>query len=113
MSNPITFDIPHKLGRVAAGVRLENGLDRFANAIPDGVLVEHHWDGDTLSFVVQGLGRKSDARLTVLDTNVHAFFDFPAPSPIFSATTKLHLVAAARQLLLRDAAAQRRNADDC
>jgi hypothetical protein len=100
MSNPITFDIPHKLGRAAAGERLERGLDRFANAIPDGRLIGHHWEGDTLFFVIQGMGRKSDARLEVLDTTVHVFFDLPAPSPIFSSAAKLHLVAAARQLLL-------------
>jgi hypothetical protein len=99
MGEPITLDIPHKLGRAAARQRLENGIGQLATTVPGGSLVEHHWDGDTLSFVMQAMGQRIGAKLEVLDATVHAVIDLPPFAALFANTVRSHLEAAGTKLL--------------
>jgi hypothetical protein len=99
MSDLITLDIPHKLGRAGARQRLDDGIGQLAGTVPGGSLVEHHWEGDTLAFVLQAMGQRIRAELQVLDTTVHAVIDLPAFAALFANTVKSHLEAAGTKLL--------------
>lgn len=57
MSEPVTVDIPHKLGRDEAKDRLRKGLDMLTSFIPGAGILDDQWDGDSLSFKVCALGR--------------------------------------------------------
>ena len=48
MPEPITIDIPHKLGRAGARTKLQAGVGQIAGIVPGGSLREHRWEGDTL-----------------------------------------------------------------
>jgi hypothetical protein len=77
VTDPVTVDIPHKLGREGARTRIENGLGKLAGMFPGGTVTEHHWDGDALSFTVQAMGQKVASRLELFDDRVHAVLDLP------------------------------------
>ena len=50
MANPVTVDIPHKLGRESARSRLDGSIGKLADMFPGGGNVMHHWEGDTMVF---------------------------------------------------------------
>ncbi len=77
MSQPIEVDLPHSLGREGAKARIEGGFGKLAGFVPGGNVSEHRWDGDTLHFVVEGMGQRVAVRLDVADTKVHARFELP------------------------------------
>jgi len=77
MSQPIEVDLPHRLGKVAAKQRIEGGFGKLAGFIPGGHVAEHHWTGDTLNFVAEGMGQRVAVRLDVGVSNVHATFELP------------------------------------
>jgi Putative polyhydroxyalkanoic acid system protein (PHA_gran_rgn) len=99
MSEPVTMDIPHQLGRAAARERIEKGVGQLAQVIPGGVLNSHEWDGDTLTFVVEAMGQRVAARLDVLDTRVHAIIDLPAWAGLLAGRVKSKLLGAGTKLL--------------
>ena len=77
MSKPIEVDLPHQLGVAGARARIEGGFDKLAGYIPGGHVSEHRWDGDTLNFVIEGMGQRVAVRLDVTERNVHALFELP------------------------------------
>lgn len=77
MPEPITLDIPHKLGRDVAKARIGGGIGKLAGMFPGGGTVDHRWDGDTLHFTVAALGQRVASRLEVFDDKVHAVVDLP------------------------------------
>jgi hypothetical protein len=81
---PIEVDLPHKLGRAGARERMERGMGKLADFIPGGTIAEQRWDGDTLVLTVEGMGQRVGARLTVLETHVHALFDLPPMLALFA-----------------------------
>ncbi len=78
MTQPIEVDLPHQLGVAAARQRIEGGFGKLAGFIPGGSVSEHRWDGDTLHFIVEGMGQRVTVRLDVTERNVHALFELPA-----------------------------------
>lgn len=93
MSQPITVDIPHQLGREGARNRLSSRVGRVPEAIPGGGTVEHRWDGDTLHMALTVMGQRIDARAEVFDDSVRATIDLPGimalmADPIRSAIEK-------------------------
>jgi len=99
MTQPITIDIPHQLGRAAARLRLEQGIGQIARAIPGASLTEHHWEGDTLSFAMKAMGQRVDAKLVVLDTAVHATLYLPPFVSVLANTMKSRFLTAGTKLL--------------
>lgn len=99
MAEPITFDMPHKLGRERARERIASGLDKLAGFIPGSTVTEQHWDGDTLSFFVEALGQRVAAKLDVLDDRVHALIDLPPMLALFANKVRDQLGAAGQKLL--------------
>ena len=84
MNQPITVDIPHKLGKAGARAKMESGADKLASFIPGGSVTEHKWDGDNLSFVVEAMGQRVGTTMEVLEDKVHATFDLPPMLALFA-----------------------------
>jgi len=84
MTNPLTVDIPHKLGRDAARSRLDGGIGKLADMFPGGGAITHRWEGDTMLFTVQAMGQTIASRLEVHDAFVHAVIDLPPFLSLFA-----------------------------
>jgi putative polyhydroxyalkanoate system protein len=79
MSQPITVDIPHALGRAEARRRIDKGFGRLEAQLGAGAMarVERRWEGDRLSFSAQALGQMMTGRLDVEDQSVRIELDLP------------------------------------
>lgn len=88
MSNPITVDIPHQIGKAAARARLEGGVGRLGEHIPGGAAVRHSWDGDTMRLEVQAMGQAIRSELVVLEDKVRATIDLPGLLGLMAAPLK-------------------------
>ena len=84
MANPITVDIPHKLGRAGARARLEGRIGALVETFPGGGTVTHRWEGDTMIFNIQAMGQSIASRLDVRDAHVHAVIDLPPFLSLFA-----------------------------
>jgi hypothetical protein len=85
MPDPITLDIPHRLGKAGVRARLDGGIDKIGRIIPGGGEVRHTWDGDTMDFTVTALGQVMRCSATVFDDRVHAIVDLPPVLALFAA----------------------------
>ena len=99
MGQLVTIDIPHHLGVAAARARLEMGVGQIAAAVPGGTLVEHRWEGNTLSFVLQAMGQRIAAKLEVHETMVHGIIDLPPLAALFGNAMKSQMLSAGTKLL--------------
>lgn len=99
VAEPITLDIPHKLGRDAARARIGGGIHKLAGMFPGGGQVEQRWEGDTLHFSVTAMGQKVASRLEVFDERVHAVVDLPPMLALFASKIRDKLKAEAPKLL--------------
>lgn len=84
MVDPITLDIPHKLGREAARARIAGGVHKIAEIVPGGGTVDQRWEGDTLHFSVSAMGQSVTSRLDVHDDKVHAEVHLPPMLALFA-----------------------------
>jgi hypothetical protein len=99
MADPITVDIPHKLGREAAKARIGGGVGKLADMIPGGGAVEQRWEGDVLHFSVSAMGQKVASRLEIFENRVHAEVDLPPMLALFAAKIRDKLASGATKLL--------------
>ena len=99
MSEPITVDIPHKLGREAARARIAGGIGKLAGIFPGGAAVDHRWEGDTMHFTVAAMGQRVASRLTVSADKVHAEIDLPPLLALFANRIREKLQRDAPKLL--------------
>ena len=99
MTAPIEVDIPHKLGTAQAKERIGSSFGKLADFVPGGAITEHRWAGDTLHFVVEGLGQRVAATLAVSAANVHASFELPAFLAMFQDKIRDKLQREAPKLL--------------
>lgn len=99
MTAPIEVDIPHKLGTEQAKQRIGSSFGKLADFIPGGAVTDHRWTGDTLHFVVEGMGQRVAATLAVAEINVHASFELPAFLAMFSDKIRDKLQREAPKLL--------------
>ncbi|MBA3897086.1 MAG: polyhydroxyalkanoic acid system family protein [Sphingomonadaceae bacterium] len=84
MTQPISLDIPHKLGKAAVRERLDKGIGKIGALMPGGGAVSHRWDGDTMDFTVSALGQQMACKATVFDDKVHAVVDLPTMLALFA-----------------------------
>ncbi|WP_157217125.1 polyhydroxyalkanoic acid system family protein [Flavisphingomonas formosensis] len=84
MSQPITVDIPHSMGRDAARAKIESGLGKFASILPGSAITEHQWQGDALAFTVEALGQRVASRVEVMEDKVHMVLDLPPALALFA-----------------------------
>jgi len=99
MADPVTLDIPHRLGREAARARIAGGIGKLGEMFPGGGRVEHRWEGDTLHFTVSALGQQVASRLDVLDDRVHAEVHLPPMLALFAARIREKLAEKGTKLL--------------
>ena len=99
MADPITVDIPHKLGKAGARVRIEQGLGQLARIVPGSAITEQHWEGDSLRFTLEGMGQRIAAQLDVLEDKVHAVVDLPPMLALFAAKIRAKLMDDGTKLL--------------
>ncbi|HWK35407.1 polyhydroxyalkanoic acid system family protein [Sphingomonas sp.] len=84
MTQPISIDIPHTLGRDGARARIEQGTGKLAEFVPGGAITEQRWDGDTLHLTVEALGQRVASRIAVAEATLHAEFDLPPMLALFA-----------------------------
>lgn len=99
MSQPITVDIPHKLGRAEARQRLANGIGQLAGMIPGSAVTANRWEGDTLMFNIEALGQRVATRIDVFDDHVRATLDLPAFLAFMADKVRAALSGTGRKLL--------------
>jgi len=99
MADPITIDIPHKLGRDAARAKLDHGIGQITGVIPGGSLKSHRWEGDTLFFEIEAMGQRIAAELEVFETRIHALVDLPPIAALFAEKIKAKLRSVGTRLL--------------
>lgn len=99
MTQPISIDIPHKLGREGAKARLAGGFGKLTGYVPGSTVTEHQWDGDTFSFVLEAMGQRVATRMDVTDANVHAVFDLPPMLAMFAGKVRDQLARGGQKLL--------------
>lgn len=99
MAEPITVDIPHKLGRAGARQRLDQGTGKLAEIIPGGNVTQRKWEGDTLHFVVEAMGQRLAAKIEVHEARVHAVLELPPFAALFAAKFKDKLLGVGTKLL--------------
>ena len=99
MTQPITVNIPHSLGRAAARQKLDRGVGQIAGIIPGGTLTEHRWEGDTLFFAVAAMGQRVASQIEVFETSIHATIDLPPFAALFARTIKEKLGTVGKKLL--------------
>ena len=99
MSQPVTVDIPHQLGREGAKSRMTNGFSKLTDHIPGSTVTEHRWEGDTLVFTLVALGQTIGARMDVLEDKVHAVFDLPPMLAMFAGKVRDQLAKGGQKLL--------------
>ena len=99
MTEPITVDVPHKLGLVEARRRVERGVGQLAGMIPGGAVTDHRWDGDVLNFTVAAMGQRFPGRLEVRADRIVATVDLPPFLAIFAGKLRDKLAKEAPKLL--------------
>lgn len=99
MPEPVTVDIPHKLGREAARARIAGGVGKIGSMFPGGGTVEERWEGDTLHFTVSAMGQTVASRLEVFEERVHAVVDLPPMLALFANKIREKLQKEAPKLL--------------
>lgn len=77
MSETITANIPHQLGREEAKRRVAEGMDNLADMIPGGVVSEKRWEQDAAFFTVEAMGQRMACRLDVVTEAVIATVELP------------------------------------
>ena len=82
MSNPITVDLPHKLGREEARRRIERNVGKLSSHIPGGAQVGSRWTGDRVDLDIKAMGQQVAAQIDVQETIVRLTVTLP-PSLAF------------------------------
>jgi putative polyhydroxyalkanoate system protein len=78
MPETIKIDIPHKLTREAARVRIEQSFAKLRDQALGGMVkFDDVWTGDRLDFRAKMLGQTVVGRLDVLENSVHVEMDLP------------------------------------
>ncbi|MEM9732413.1 MAG: polyhydroxyalkanoic acid system family protein [Pseudomonadota bacterium] len=82
MSEKITVNVPHKLGKDAARSRIDSGFAKVQQQVAgNAVEIQQSWSdggvGDRLDFTVGLMGQSLKGRLDVADNHVHVEVDLP------------------------------------
>jgi hypothetical protein len=83
MSNPLTVDLPHKLGAEEARRRIERNVGNLASHIPGGAQVGSRWTGDRLDLDVGAMGQQVAVQIDVQETVVRMTVNLPPALAFF------------------------------
>ena len=78
MSESVTVIIGHRLGKIEAVRRLEEGFAR-TNGLLGGMIAmeQHNWQGDTLRFRMRALGQTASGSIEVLEDALRIELSLP------------------------------------
>ncbi len=99
MAEPVTVNIPHKLGVAEAKSRIGSGIHRLSDIIPGASMTDHHWEGDHLHFTLEAVGQRITADMHVREEEVYAVFDLPPMLAMFANKIKAKLQKEAPKML--------------
>ncbi|HYG48562.1 MAG TPA: polyhydroxyalkanoic acid system family protein [Allosphingosinicella sp.] len=83
MSNPVTVDLPHKLGAEEAKRRIERNMDKLAGHIPGGAKVGSRWTGNRLDMDIGAMGQQVAAQVEVHEAIVRLTVTLPPALAFF------------------------------
>jgi len=99
MGEPVTINIPHKLGQAEAKSRIGGGIHQLGEMVPGATLTDHHWEGDNLHFTLEVMGQRIGSEMQVREDEVYAIFDLPPVLAMFANKIKEKLQKEAPKLL--------------
>ncbi|HYE45890.1 MAG TPA: polyhydroxyalkanoic acid system family protein [Caulobacter sp.] len=70
MSQPLTINIPHQLGKAEARRRLETGFVRIEQQFAKQATVDKSWDGDRMTFSAVAMGQTITGAMDVLEESI-------------------------------------------
>jgi hypothetical protein len=83
MSNPMTVDLPHKLGAEEARRRIERNLGKLTDHIPGGAQVSSRWSGNRLDLDIGAMGQQVAAGIDIQESLVHLTVTLPPALAFF------------------------------
>lgn len=99
MGEPVTVNIPHKLGLEQAKIRMASGIHKISESVPGAMMKDHHWDDNTLHCTLEAMGQSIIGEMEVRDTEVYAVFDLPPLLALFANKIKEKLQKDAPKML--------------
>ena len=107
MSNPISVDVPHRLGAEEARRRIAGGVGSLQNFIPGAADVRSTWNGDQLALQIGMMGQEVDARIDVRDALVRVELVLPPALAFFGKAIEAGIRRTGAELL-EDRSGERR-----
>ena len=83
MSNPLTVDLPHKLGAEEARRRIERNLGKLTHHIPGGARVSSRWTGNRVDLDVGAMGQQVAAEIEIEESVVRLKVTLPPALAFF------------------------------
>lgn len=83
MSNPLTVDLPHKLGAEEARRRIERNVGKLTDHIPGGAQVDSRWTGDRLDLDVGAMGQQIATQIDIQESVVRLTVNLPPALAFF------------------------------
>ncbi len=74
----LTVTLPHRLGRIEARRRIENGIrevrQQYGHFFSQ---LDERWEGDTLSFLIKAVGQRVSGQIFVQESEVRIEVELP------------------------------------
>ena len=83
MSNPMTVDLPHKLGAEEARRRIERNVGKLTDHIPGGATVGSSWSGNRLHLDIGAMGQQVAADIDIREDIVRLTVTLPPALAFF------------------------------
>jgi len=99
MGEPVTVNIPHKLGFADAKGRFGSGIHTLGELIPGATLSDHHWEGDHMHCTIEAMGQSVGCVMQVREDEVYGIFDLPPMLALFANKIKQKLQKEAPKML--------------
>ena len=99
MSEPISLDLPHRLGAAEAKRRIADNMSSLTSHLPSGAQVRSAWEGDRLLLNIGLLGQNAEATLDVRESLVHVTVLLPPALAFFGKAIEAGLRRSGPELL--------------
>lgn len=83
MSEPISVDLPHRLGAEEAKRRIAANIGSLTSHLPAGAQASSTWEGDRLKLDVAALGQEIAAAIDVRESLVRVTVQLPPALAFF------------------------------
>lgn len=99
MGQPVTVNIPHKLGTAEAKSRIGSGIHTLGEIVPGASISDHHWEDDDMHCTIEALGQRVGCEMQIRDDEVYGIFDLPPMLAMFANKIKEKLQKEAPKML--------------